>query len=516
MTVLVAGALLLHWGVAERKSAGLLDHDEAITLLAAAGKSDRADALYLEMRDGPLVRRAKDLQELLRPSMEVTTVDVARSLSRRDIHPPLYFLILHGLSRLGVQSEVLWRLFGGLMLFIAAWAANRWIWPEASGLAKWLGTAWLLLTPAMVNIATELRQYALVYLGVVLSIAALLGLWEERKPVRHTLMLLALAPVILLWAQFGTIVWVAVCFSAVAMHTAARFRSRWKLAAGPVAAALLFLAPLLLRAPRIVAASRRPAAEPAADLYGGLVRPLSTGLVESWCWLPWTWRETVAPAVVVAVVIVGMAAMLWRRRRSADWLLLSAGVAWGAAWLMVLVLGRVPPHAVEPKQLAPLTLVPVCLLVRAASRAEGRWFCGITVAALVVSVGSLSWGVRQMLGPPRGAALLTALGEADCLMANAPKRGYLLPLAARMRPDALVIVASPQAALDQWPRTAEWLPRERLLLAEMGTYDRRREVGAEQLAERLGRMYREVRVLREGPRRTVTEFNSRRDGGGDG
>ncbi len=512
MAALVAGAVLLHWGVAERRSASLLSHDEAISLLAAAGKSDRIDDLYQEMQTGPLVRQAEDIQNLLRPTSDIRTVDVVRSLSRRDIHPPLYFLILHGLSRLGVHSESLLRLFGSAMFFVAAWIANRWIWPQAWGPAKWLGTAWLLATPATVNIATELRQYALVYLGVVLSIAALLGLWEERKPVRHTLMLLALSPVVLLWTQFGNSVWVGIGFAVLAAHTVTSFRSRYKLAMGSAAAALVLLSPLLLWTSRIYAVQDRPALEPPADFYGGVVRPLSAGLTESWCWLPWTWRETVAPSAVAAVVIVGITAMLWRRRW-ADRVLFGAGVAWGAAWFVLLALGRVPPHAVEPKQLAPLTLVPVFLIVRAASRTGAKWFRGVILTVLVVSFGGLSVRTWQMLSAPQDAVLLTALAESDCLVSNAPKRGYLLPLAARMRPEALVIVASPQAALEQWPRMVTRLPRERLLLVEIGTCDGGQELGAKELAERLGRMYREVRVLREGPRRTVTEFRIRRDGG---
>jgi hypothetical protein len=511
MTVLVAGAVLLHWAVAEQRSAGLLAHDEAISLLASAGKSQRIDELYEGMRVGPIVCHASDLQDLLRPTSDVKTVDVVQSLSRQDIHPPLYFLILHGMARLWGHSEGVLRLFGSAMFFVAAGIANRWIWPEARGAAKWLGTAWLLATPAMVDIATELRQYALVYLGVVIGMAAMVMLWEERKPARHTLMLLALSPVILLWTQFGMLVWVATGFLALAARTIPDFRTRWKLAAGSVAAASVLLTPLLLWSSRVYAVQGRPAPEPLRSAYAEAIQPLSAGLVESWCWLPWTWRLGLASPVVAVAVIAGLGLLLWRRGRSADWTLWIAGVGWGIAWLILLVLGRVPPHAVEPKQLAPLALVPVCLIVRAASRAEGKWSRYGMAALLAVSVGSLSVRTWQMLKAPRDASLLAALAEADCLVTDAPKRGYLLPLAEQMRPDALVIAAPPQMVLDRWPWVSERLPDNRLLLAEMGQYDGRRAAGAKQLSERLARTYGGVRVLRRGPRRTVTQYSDRRD-----
>jgi hypothetical protein len=512
MTALVAAAVFLHWGVAARKSAGLLEHDEAISLLAAAGKSQRVDELYDDMRLGPVVQPAGDLQDLLRPTGDVRAINVVRSLSQRDIHPPLYFLILHELGRLGAESWTLPRMFGTLMFLIAAWAAGRWIWPQAWGPARWLGTAWLLLTPAMMNIATELRQYALVYLGVVLSISALILLWEERRPVRHTLMLLALFPVILLWSQFGTIVWVALGLTAVAVHAAADLRRRWKLAAGSVAAALILLTPLLLWTCRIYAVRGRPEPVPLDDAYAGAVLPLSAGLAESWCCLPWEWRETIASPVVVAAALAFAAVLLWRRGRSADWMLWGAAVIWGVLWMVLLALGRVPPHAVEPKQLAPLTLVPVCVMVRAASRTQATWVRRALVGLLAVSVGGLSVRTWQMLGAPRDEALLTALREANCLIVDAPKRGYVLPLADKMKPDARVIVVSAESAIEQWPRLTALLPEDRLLLAEMGTYDDRRPPGAEQLSERLVQRYREVRVLRKGPKRTVTEFRGLHDG----
>jgi len=515
MTALVAGAVLLHWTVAQRRSTSLLNHDEAISLLASAGKSQRIDSLYEEMLVGPVVRSAGEFQNLLRPTSETKAVDVVRSLSQQDIHPPLYFLIIHALARLGLDSESLLRLAGSAMLLIATWAANRWIWPEAWGPARWLGTAWLLLTPAMVNIATEIRQYALVYLGVVIGIAALLMLWEGRKPARHTLMLLALSPVILLWTQLGTVVWVALGLVLLIAHTAANFRERWKLAAGSVTVALVLLAPLVLWASRAYAVQGRPASGPLTDMYAGAVQPLCVGLTETWCWLPWVWRETAVPPAAVLLISAGMAAVAWRRGRRADWMILVAGVAWGAAWLVLLAAGRVPPHAVEPKQLAPLALMPVCLIVRSAARAERRWVRGLMTALLAVSVGGLCLRTPRMLEESRDAALLTALAEADGLITDAPKRGYLLPLTERMRRDAVVIVASPQVALAQWPRVAERLPNDRLLAVEMGMYDGRREVGAEQLSERLTTMYRDVQVLRQGPKRTVTEFNGRRDDGAE-
>ena len=51
MAALIVTAFAVHWWTARSRAADLLEHDEAISLLDAAGKSQRIDALYDGMTD---------------------------------------------------------------------------------------------------------------------------------------------------------------------------------------------------------------------------------------------------------------------------------------------------------------------------------------------------------------------------------------------------------------------------------------------------------------------------------
>lgn len=509
MTVLVVVAVVLHCCTAVRRADGLLEHDEAISLLAAAGKSQRINALY-EAMDGLQLYRAGDLRDLLRPTPDVTTVDVVRSLGKQDIHPPMYFLVLHGLSGLWADHPACLRMIGSLLFLVTAWVANRWIWPAASPAAKWLGAAWLLTTPAMMDVATELRQYAAVYLAVVISIAALVLLWEESKPVRHTVLLLTLAPVLLLWLQWGTVVWVAVGFlTAVAQLAVTRFR-RWKVLLGAALAALLLLAPLLFWSRHALISLEGPAPVPLDNAVAGALLPLSGSLANSWIATPWTWNPSSASLAAAILVLTISLLLIWRQAKGADLAIWSGGVAWGVAWAILLARGLIPSHAVEPKQLAPLLLMPVCLLVRASAAAHRKPIRWCSTAVLTVMLISLWVRAGLLLSDDKDAALVGALRNAETMLVDAPRRGYLLPLTDKMGPESQVVIVSPAVAAARWEQLASLLPGDRLLLAEIDTRTgEQRSPEARMLFERLSRLYRQAVPLRKGPRRTVTEFRHR-------
>ncbi|MBN2562193.1 MAG: hypothetical protein JXQ75_14815 [Phycisphaerae bacterium] len=532
LSVLVGGVLVLHWRVASRRASNLLEHDEAISLLAAAGKAQQVGVLYAGLHEVQ-VFPASDLQDLLRPTGDVTARDVMRSLSRHDRHPPLYFLILHGLGKWGWgigdwgsthgtagpsavvnhQSSIasrpstVLRLFGTLVFFITAWVAHRWVWPDASAVAKLLGAVWLLATPAMVDIATELRQYALVYMGVMISVAALVMFWEETSRVRSTVILLVLAPVILVCSQYGTTVWVAICFLVAVACLLVGGRRRWRMLACSVVAATLTLVPLLLLGVRGISGSARSPSIPADGVYARAIEPVCSNLAEAWCSLPWCWRDAGA-LPMIAVLLLGVSAILaWRGGRAIDRVLWCAALSWGVLWLLLLATGWIPPHALEPKQLGPLVLVPACLIVRASSQSRPRWVRRTAVGVLAVSLATHGLGIWQVLMQAANEPLLTALQRAECLLVNAPKRGYLLPLVEKLRPDARVVIAEPDVATAHWMELSEILPDGGLVLAEIDSFHGdRRAPAAQEVFDRLSRTYRDATTLRKGPRRTVTEF----------
>lgn len=513
---LVLAAFILHCAAAAHRTANLLEHDEAISLLAAAGNAERIDRLL----DGPqalCTLGAGDLQQYLRPAEEATAGDVVRSLAHRDTHPPLYFLILHELEKWGIRSLVSLRLFGTIMILIAAWCANRWVWPSASPPAKLLATAWVLMTPAMVGIATELRQYALVYLGVVLSIAALVKFREEARPARHTVMLLAISPVVLGWSQYGTMIWVAICLLVSAVCLGERRARGWPVLAGAVVAAGLMLVPVLLWGYQSRFDPRGFSADPLTNPYGDGLLPLAHSLVEAWLPLPWRLQQTVPPPVIAgmflliaAILLLAVAVLAWGGSAGLDRRLWFAAALWLGTWLLLLARGWIPAHAVEPKQLAPLVLVPVCLLARACSATRPAWVRRSAMVLLAVSILAGAPRMLELLSKSADRQLIASLGSADCLLADAPRRGYVMPLVEKMAPAARVVLVAPPTALERWTELEMWLPDGRLLLAEINwSPGQPRPASMQQVVDRLSARYRQQATLRKEPRRTVTEFKEK-------
>jgi len=356
-----------------------------------------------------------------------------------------------------------------------------------------------------------LRQYALVYLGVILSVAALVKLWEDARPARHTFMLLAVAPVILVWSQYGTALWVAFgLLMAVGGVIAGRGR-QWKLVAGAVAAAAVLLSPVLVWGYRLSLSHVLSPEPPLADAWRQGFLPICRAVVDAWCPIPWSLQSPAVTMTMAALVLLACAVPAWFGGRTIDRWLWGAAVGWGAAWLLLLAGGRIPPHAAEAKQLAPLVLVPACLIARAGSAVRPRWVRGAAVGVLAISLLAQAPRLYRSLTGPNEGRLIASLGSAECLLVDAPRRGYLLPLVEKMQPDARVVIAGPHVVLKRWEELEKLLPEDRLLLAEINEYpDQERPPVAQQVVDRLSELYQARAAAWQGPRRTVTEFSKKK------
>ncbi|MBD9675246.1 glycosyltransferase family 39 protein [Pseudomonas sp. PDM18] len=116
----------------------------------------------------------------------------------RDVHPPLYFYLLHlwtGQLGEGVFSLRLFSaVFGTLAVFLGGWLA----WRLASRRAAWLAVLLLVVLPTAVRYSQEVRMYSLLGCWLLAATLALLYWLEEGKR-RHLLVY-----VLLMTAAFYT------------------------------------------------------------------------------------------------------------------------------------------------------------------------------------------------------------------------------------------------------------------------------------------------------------------------
>ncbi|MEK6643096.1 MAG: hypothetical protein AABZ08_04250 [Planctomycetota bacterium] len=497
---LVASAGVIHGRVAIRRSQGLLEHDESISLMVAAGKSHLAQRLYAE-RTSIHVASAGEIQFFMRYTDSTGFKDVLRSLAAFDIHPPFYFFMLHAAERLGVSSQAVLRMFGFLIAVVAAWIAHRFIWPDAPPVAKFIGAAWLLLSPICIDVATQLRQYSLVYLGTLLSIAGLLRLGiESKRPVR-TACLIAAGPLVLLGSHFGTVVWIGL-LAVIGANMTWRMPTRRPLW-WAVVSTLLISSPLLYWWWKYAGAIGTSPRVPFVRIWPDLLRPMADGLGHAWISWPGRWKDAgLGPPLGLLIVIVALI-VTWLRKSPMDRRLAWAMGLWTLAWLVLLARGRMPPHAVAAKYLAPVILGTLVLMVRATGDVSAMRVRLVAYGLLVVSMMSHGIGINQAWQRSVSAPLMAALSRCHCLMVNVPKRGFFLPLVAAMRPDARVMVADTDVALQRWSEVETLLPPDSVVTAEIL---QTQESSSRELAARLERKYENVTRLRDEPARTVTWY----------
>jgi hypothetical protein len=318
--------------------------------------------------------------------------------------------------------------------------------------------------------------------------------------------LVAAGPVVLLWSQIGTVVWVGVLFLLGLWEgfrgTTAQRRTIWR--AVVMAGALLL--PLGAWWVSSAAGLGPTPTIPLSRLPAAVFGPIGESIGLAWVSRPGRWAGSPAWAWMGLAVLV-FAGVAARRRGSRLDLLIALGIGlWAASWVALLALGRAPPHAVTAKHLLPLVLGSLSLVVRSTAAGGGRRLRRCAFAVLAVSLASHSIGLGQLVGAPSSTPLLAALRSADALLANSPQRGYLLPLVAAMRPGAGVMIASPGAAAERWDEVQAVLPEAGLLVAEIDTA--RAGEGFERLFGRLEARWGPPERLRGEPKRIVTRFGN--------
>ncbi len=196
--LLLAVALLASTGL--RAAAGSekrgLTHDESISLLAAA--CHQGDYTRLTFAGEPPFGRwvpASEWKELLRPDRSLCFAEIARDLSAEDIHPPLYFWLLHvwGLAFgvglwTGLSLNLALAPLTGLALF---GLARRALGDPLS--AACVAAVWSF-SPAAIRVFAEARQYELLALLAVLFVWQCVRICDRpaHSPRRDVLLLVAI------------------------------------------------------------------------------------------------------------------------------------------------------------------------------------------------------------------------------------------------------------------------------------------------------------------------------------
>ena len=321
-----------------------------------------------------------------------------------DVHPPLYYLLLHlwqgatggnefALRFLSVAAGVLGVAF--LYKLAAALGDRR---------AGWLAGFFLAISPFAVVWSQEMRMYTWAALWTTLGLWAAWGLWQTSR--WRYWVVYVLACVAALWTLYLTVTLLVitnVAFLAAWQHRRWNRSLLLRWIAAQVAVVALFVPWLLFMVPRayfgwFAAESFSPVFF--LQLYA---TTLAAGVSENL-------ERFLLPTLAVMAILVAVTIPLWRRSRGGDQraglVMLLAGLILPAA---LVYLGALPFDLFYSVRLAPRYFFPlaVCFysllaLGLAAEAQRRRWLVAaatgiVTVTALLGLIGVQSGHVRRDL-----------------------------------------------------------------------------------------------------------------------
>lgn len=168
-------------GTVEKRT---IDYDESISYLAATcHQGQYANLVTQRLPPFGTWAKASDWKTLIQPEHLFCFGQIARDLAHNDIHPPLYFWILHLWSRVfGVHpwtGPLLNIAFALATLSLLFWLAHTNLTnPEEASV---VALTWAL-SPAVISISLEARQYDLVALIAVLFVCRVIKCADLSKP----------------------------------------------------------------------------------------------------------------------------------------------------------------------------------------------------------------------------------------------------------------------------------------------------------------------------------------------
>jgi hypothetical protein len=458
--VLLACALVASTGL--RVAAGAdkrgITHDESISMLAAA--CHQGDYTRLTFAAEPPFGRwvpAAEWKALLRPERPLCLATIARDLASEDIHPPLYFWLLHGWTLVlgvgvwtGLSLNIVLAAVTGLGLF---GLARR----VLGGPLKAAGvTAVWSLSPGAIRVFAEARQYEL------LALFAVLFLWQcvrfcdppTRAPRRDAALLAAVtAAGALAQFLFALVAAAGAALLVVRLWSTRRGLLAWGLASIGAGYALFTLvhSGFVLSLGR----GREQATDPALELLGTRVEQTLDTLAEFL--LPPALAQGPAAyagaAALLAMAVLALATSAARRPGRLSPAAMVLVFLWLAGAHAALFLSFLSPaSAMGYKHLSSVwpfaAFVPVLALAAAPRRARTAIAAaGGAALAVAGAIGALGHFPDPRPAPP--------LERADAVLIDNVARGVLPRIVWRLDDDTRVFAADQGHLL---ANPAAWLP----------------------------------------------------------
>lgn len=455
---LVLLALAVVAGVGLRAAATLpkesFTHDEAISYIAATCHQGEYQDITFG-GSGPYGHwvPAYEWQQLLEPEDRGCLGRIAADLARYDIHPPLYFWLLHGWALLfgvgvwtGTSLNIVLAGLGALALF---GLARRVLGDDVRAAA--VAFVWAV-SPAVVEVFAEARQYELFGLLTILVTWQALRFAGPDGGRRRDVALLAVATAAGLLTHYHFVIVLAGVAGLLVIELGRTARPRLLGGLGAVAAGCVAFGLLHPRFWMAFATQRRQAGGFVAEQFPGRLDQVAETL--SAFLLPpgaatTALRWPVAALVVATAVWLGIAtaraALRGREAVGAPVMLMLAWTGGVTVGLYLLFVSH--GLAMTPKYLAAawpfMAFVPVLAAARLPSR--GRLAVGAVGCALLSAFGALAAARINTDGePPAPGAVVT---RADSVVVDNVARGIFPRVVWELPPNARVFAAEQRRLL---------------------------------------------------------------------
>lgn len=440
-----------------------IEHDEGITFIQSApAMAEWATIANDHIAPAGVWVPASQWQALLQVRDPFAFAQISHGLAQWDIHPPVYFWLLHVWSLVFgmTPTSAIWlgvaiSAATGVLLFgFASWAIGDPL-PSAAVVAFWA------LASTTVGVSLIARQYGLfALLTVATSWAALACFGPGRRP----RVLPTIGSGVLIGLGLGTHYQFALVVAGLLLWIVISCWRRWSLVLAAVAAALLGLGILALlhhgfwQALTAVSSSAFDGGSSAqrltptfSSIFGFFLTPELSARVAAASQQPWALTAALAVATVSLVAGLVLALRSDRRVDAAsikfeDQLARHrvAAVCFVGLWIVattsaLFLVGQSPSHAMGDRYLAAalplLAFIPVTLFRRLGGTAAAA-------IGLVWAVASIPGQLATILAPAAEPSVQTLVAPAKRIVIDTLARGVLPRVVIDADPGTLVFAGT--------------------------------------------------------------------------